>query len=174
MSLGVIVSAVFVIAAQAVWELSPWQTLGWTAWTVLLAAYLGYDLPSWSPLWRADVKELVTGRKHTRVEVTAERCIGCGMCATVCPTDVFELDAGARKAMVVRLDACQACGACIENCPTHAIEDNFRAGVCSCPTCAVINATKSARSHVHDTGKPSGDVPAEPQTSSEHVTVKTE
>ena len=30
--------------------------------TLLIAAFVGYDLPSWSPLWRQDVKELVLGK----------------------------------------------------------------------------------------------------------------
>ena len=149
-SLGLIVSAVFVVLSQTIWALGPWETLGWTGWIILLATYLGYDLPSWSPLWRTDVKELLLGVRNTRVEVIPERCIGCGLCATVCPAGVFDVGSNAKKSMVVRLDACQACGACIENCPKEAIESNFRAGICSCPTCTVINAAKSFGQPAHN------------------------
>ena len=142
-ALGLLVSAMFVVLSQTVWAMGPWETLGWTGWIILLSTYLGYDMPSWSPLWRADVKELVLGVRNTRVEVVAERCIACGLCATVCPADVFELDANTNKSLVVKPDVCQACGACIENCPKEAIENNFRSGICSCPTCTVINVAKT-------------------------------
>jgi len=134
-SLGVIISVIFVIISQVVWTTGHWEILEWTGWIILLSTYLGYDMPSWSPLWRAEIKELVTGVKHTLVEVIPEQCIGCGLCAIVCPADVFKLDLDIKKSMVVQLDACQACGACIENCP----------GICSCPTCTVINSVQSSK-----------------------------
>ncbi len=142
-SLGLLVSAGFVFLSQTAWTMGPWETLGWAGWIILLSTYLGYDMPSWSPLWRADVKELILGVRNTYVEVNPERCIGCGLCQTVCPVNVFEMNPETMKSLVVNIDACQACGACIENCPKEAIENNFRAGVCSCPTCTVINAAKS-------------------------------
>lgn len=144
-SLGLLVSAVFVLISQTAWIMGPWETLGWTGWIILLSTYLGYDMPGWSPLWRTDVKELVTGVKHTHVEVVQDRCIGCGLCEIVCPASVFEQNPETKKSIVVNLDACQACGACIENCPKEAINNNFRAGVCSCPTCTVINSVKSLK-----------------------------
>jgi NAD-dependent dihydropyrimidine dehydrogenase PreA subunit len=58
-------------------------------------------------------------------------CIGCGMCAIVCPHGVFAIGipAGAdsccggneRVAQLVRWEACMECGACQLNCPTGAI-----------------------------------------------------
>jgi ferredoxin len=138
LSLGLLAAAVFVVASQLAWGLGPWSTLGWTAWFLLVSAFVGYDMPSWSPLWRQDVRELVLGVKTTRVEIIAEKCITCHLCAVVCPTGVFGYNAASRKYEVVNLDACEACGACIENCPSSAIVNNFREGVCSCPTCYVI------------------------------------
>jgi len=145
LSLGLLVSAVFVFLSQTVLTMGPWETLGWTVWIILLSTYLGYDMPSWSPLWRADVKELILGVRNTRVEVNPERCIGCGLCQIVCPVNVFELNPETKKSLAVNIDACQACGACIENCPGEAIENNFRSGVCSCPTCTVINSVRSLK-----------------------------
>ena len=55
---------------------------------MVISAFVGYDMPSWSPLWRQDLKELVLGTKNTQVEVIAEKCIGCHMCklqGIVCP-----------------------------------------------------------------------------------------
>ncbi len=48
-----------------------------------------------------------------------DACVGCGMCSTVCPHQVFEQDNG--KARLVDLDGCMECGACARNCPVDAI-----------------------------------------------------
>ena len=155
-SLGIIVSAIFVVISQTAWGTGPWETSGWMGWIILLSVYLGYDMPSWSPLWRADVKELVLGVRNTHVEVIPEKCISCTLCEIVCPVDVFARNPVTRKYEVVNLDACEACGACMENCPTGAIKNNFRSGVCSCPTCTVINAAKTL-------GRPSHSQQEEPE-----------
>lgn len=59
------------------------------------------------------------------LELTADRCIGCGMCVEVCPHNVFELNAG--KANLVNRDYCMECGACVRNCPVEAL--TVKAGV---------------------------------------------
>jgi len=139
LSLGLMGAAMFVAVAHGASTPAPWLLVGWSGWILLISAFVGYDMPSWSPLWRQDLKELVLGVKNTHVEIIAGKCIGCHVCDIVCPANVFAHNAETKKYEVVNLDACQACGACIENCPTEAITNNFRAGVCSCPTCAVID-----------------------------------
>ena len=52
-------------------------------------------------------------------------CIGCGMCATVCPHAVFVVEE--KKARIVNRDRCIECGACAGNCPVKAI--SVEAGV---------------------------------------------
>lgn len=138
LSLGFIMVAVFVVLAWK-WGLSVSATIGWSTWVLFLSAYLGYDLPSWSPLWRADLKELLLGKRHTEIAVEESKCIGCHICDVVCPVEVFARRPETKKYFVANMDACQTCGACVENCPTDAIVTNFSAGVCSCPTCTVIN-----------------------------------
>ena len=54
-----------------------------------------------------------------------EKCIGCGMCAEVCPHRVFSLEGG--KARVADRDGCIECGGCARNCPVEAI--SVKAGV---------------------------------------------
>ncbi|MDR1607908.1 MAG: 4Fe-4S binding protein [Deltaproteobacteria bacterium] len=59
----------------------------------------------------------------------AEKCLGCGRCAEVCPHGVFSL--ADKKAWVVEKDLCMECGACSLNCPAKAIEVNAGVGCAS-------------------------------------------
>ncbi len=59
------------------------------------------------------------------LQMDTEICVGCGMCAVVCPHGVFVMKEG--KAAVGDLDACMECGACARNCPVAAV--SVRAGV---------------------------------------------
>jgi len=49
-----------------------------------------------------------------------EACIGCGMCLTVCPQEVFAFAHG-KKVRIIEQDACMECGACMMNCPVEAL-----------------------------------------------------
>ena len=62
------------------------------------------------------------------------KCVGCGMCLSVCPHAVLSLTNGGAR--IENRDACMECGACARNCPADAI--TVRAGV-GCAS-AVINA----------------------------------
>jgi len=53
-------------------------------------------------------------------------CIGCEMCWTVCPHNVFANKDG--KAEIIKREACIECGACQVNCPTAAIFVDSGAG----------------------------------------------
>lgn len=53
------------------------------------------------------------------LQLDSEKCTGCGMCLTVCPHQVFEMQE--KKAAVADLDACMECGACARNCAFSAI-----------------------------------------------------
>jgi NAD-dependent dihydropyrimidine dehydrogenase PreA subunit len=54
-----------------------------------------------------------------RIIVDTEKCVGCGECVDVCPSDVFELQD--EKSVVVSPDECVECCACVEACPEDAI-----------------------------------------------------
>ncbi|MFZ7113704.1 MAG: mercury methylation ferredoxin HgcB [Desulfatiglandales bacterium] len=62
-----------------------------------------------------------------------EKCVGCGMCITVCPHEVFAKVDG--HVIMAQRDACMECGACARNCPEGAV--TVKAGV-GCAA-AVIN-----------------------------------
>jgi len=68
------------------------------------------------------------------LQLDTEKCIGCGMCAVVCPHGVFKIEE--RKAQILDRNACIECGACAGNCPIEALF--VKAGV-GCAS-AIINA----------------------------------
>lgn len=67
------------------------------------------------------------------LQLDVTKCVGCGMCAVVCPHGVFAVEE--RKARILDRDACIECGACAGNCPVEAL--HVKAGV-GCAS-AIIN-----------------------------------
>ena len=68
------------------------------------------------------------------LRLDGSKCIGCGMCVTVCPHGVFTLQEG--NAEIFFLDGCMECGACATNCPVEAIQVQTGVGCAA----AVINS----------------------------------
>ncbi len=53
------------------------------------------------------------------LNLSVEKCIGCGRCIEVCPHGVFNMSD--KKAQFKDKDRCMECGACAQNCPANAI-----------------------------------------------------
>ncbi|MEN8258664.1 MAG: mercury methylation ferredoxin HgcB [Thermodesulfobacteriota bacterium] len=53
------------------------------------------------------------------LELDQDLCIGCGVCAQVCPHGVLEVNDG--KAKIIARDQCMECSACARNCPVDAL-----------------------------------------------------
>jgi len=80
------------------------------------ALYFVNEFEGWSPL----VKFSFTGAYRTaRIELSGERCIGCGACVDVCPKGVYSIVDG--KSTVTHLQECISCKSCYVQCPTGAI-----------------------------------------------------
>ena len=54
------------------------------------------------------------------VKVNRDECIGCGVCAQICP-DVFELDEDAGKAKVIRPEGADCAQEAADSCPVGCI-----------------------------------------------------
>ena len=74
------------------------------------------------------------------LEYYPAKCVGCGMCWTVCPHAVFSHEARPTSnplvknrmvATLVNKEACMECGACQLNCPTEAIKVQSGVGCAS-------------------------------------------
>ncbi len=76
----------------------------------------------------------------TSLELSAEKCTGCGMCLEVCPHAVFALEE--RNARIVDRDACMECGACQQNCPVGAVTVRAAVGCAAGVIAGVVRGTE--------------------------------
>lgn len=53
-----------------------------------------------------------------------DRCVDCGACVGVCPTNALTLERPSMK-VLFDIDLCVACGECVPTCPVKAMELQF-------------------------------------------------
>lgn len=71
----------------------------------------------------------VAGFVMVRITVDVDRCVGCGVCRSVCPKGgrIYRIvDVGGRcLAVVMDESSCLGCKLCVSRCPTNAIRIDF-------------------------------------------------
>ena len=66
-------------------------------------------------------KNDVIVNKKGRVIIDIEKCIDCGGCISLCPTDALHMDE--KELLEYTLEKCIGCLLCIDSCPRYAIEE---------------------------------------------------
>ncbi|NQU96956.1 MAG: CoB--CoM heterodisulfide reductase iron-sulfur subunit A family protein, partial [Chloroflexi bacterium] len=56
--------------------------------------------------------------------VDEDRCVGCGVCVSMCPYTAISLDTE-KKVSVVNEVLCKGCGTCVAACPTGAMQQHL-------------------------------------------------
>ncbi len=59
--------------------------------------------------------------KKGRVIMDIEKCIDCGACVSLCPTEALHMDE--RELLEYSIEKCIGCLLCIDSCPRYAIEE---------------------------------------------------
>ena len=70
-------------------------------------------------------KNNIIVNKKGRITIDLEKCIDCGACVSLCPTDALSMGGveGSNQLEFIE-DKCIGCLLCIDSCPRHAIEEN--------------------------------------------------
>jgi 2-oxoglutarate ferredoxin oxidoreductase subunit delta len=68
-----------------------------------------------------DASTKAKSRAPEAVVIDLDLCKACGICITLCPTDVFDRDDFGRP-VVARLADCTLCAFCERHCPDFAID----------------------------------------------------
>ena len=85
------------------------------------------------------------------LNLTKEKCSGCGVCLDVCPHGVFNLENG--EAVIVDKNFCMECGACAMNCPMSAVTVDANTGCATAIIFRWITGKKPASSCSDDDDK---------------------
>ena len=60
--------------------------------------------------------------KKGRVVVDNEKCVDCGACVSLCPTEALQMDE--EDKLVFSEEKCIGCHLCVDSCPRFAIEES--------------------------------------------------
>lgn len=84
----------------------------------------------------------------TTLNLNHDKCVGCGVCAIVCPHNVFGIKNN--KAYIINKDKCMECGACKKNCAFEAVD--VKSGV-GCAAGIIMGALKGTEPTCDCSGK---------------------
>ncbi len=76
---------------------------------------------------RVSRREFLKGffpKKRGMVYIEKEKCTGCTLCATDCPTKALSIGPNSERGsyqLLFRQEACDACGVCERSCPEHCL-----------------------------------------------------
>lgn len=73
------------------------------------------------PITESLIESNIIVNKKGRVIVDIEKCIDCGACLSLCPTDALHFNKEER--LEFSYEKCIGCLLCIESCPRFAIEE---------------------------------------------------
>ncbi|MFW9987982.1 MAG: ATP-binding protein [Candidatus Odinarchaeota archaeon] len=66
-------------------------------------------------------KNNIIVNKKGRIIIDTEKCIDCGACISLCPTDALNFDI--EKRLKFYYERCIGCLLCLDSCPRYAIEE---------------------------------------------------
>ncbi len=69
-------------------------------------------------------QEISVSLASREIAIDEERCVDCGLCTGVCPTEALILDPITFK-LNFRRSRCVVCEQCVSTCPVQAISTNF-------------------------------------------------
>src|SRR5512136_1957401 len=99
--------------------------------------------------------QLIYLKDVATLKLEQEKCVGCGVCLSVCPHAVLSLTNG--KIDISNRDACMECGACARNCPVEALDVRSGVGCAVAVGNAMLGRKKSSCCCVADLGEQPDD-----------------
>ncbi|MCM1981537.1 NIL domain-containing protein [Lyngbya confervoides] len=69
-------------------------------------------------------QEIRVSSANREILIDEDRCVHCGLCTGVCPTEALRLDPDTAR-LTFQRSRCVVCEQCVPTCPVQAISTNF-------------------------------------------------
>jgi NAD-dependent dihydropyrimidine dehydrogenase PreA subunit len=122
-TVGLFLWLLFMTALIIIYALAPEGGLSrewvgrWGLVSLIISLVLCVDLMGSTPVYKSGLHE----ERQLRITLDPDLCEGVGICETVCPANVFDVDYLEQTAATARAEDCVRCGACIVQCPLDAL-----------------------------------------------------